>query len=152
MRLWRLALPRFASALDGEGARLFGGRWNSRGIPAVYSSKGPSTALLELLVHGDPEEWPDEYSLIELIAPDSLGTEVIAYAEFPANWRNVPHHPWFREIGDRWLLGQSTALLEVPSVVVPAEANVLINPRHPDAAEITVGSIQPFPLDERFKR
>ncbi len=151
MRLWRLASPRFAEAPDGEGARQFGGRWNSAGIPVIYSSVNVSTALLEMLVHVDPDYFPDDYRLVELYAPDDVSATTIELKEFPAEWRDDLDQAWFKMTGDEWLEGQSTLLMLVPSVIVPSESNALINPRHADHSHVEVRSVTPFPIDRRFK-
>lgn len=138
MRLWRVARAAFAD-LSGEGARLYGGRWNSPGRPVVYTAENPALAILEVRVHLDlaPELIPDDYVLIEI----ETGAVSVSESEDP----QAP-----QVLGDAWLSAGETALLKVPSFIAPRSANVLINPRHRDAASITVVATQPFDFDRRL--
>lgn len=139
MRLWRVARAAFAD-LSGEGARLYGGRWNSPGRPVVYAAENPALAILEVRVHLDlaPELIPDDYVLIE------IETGVATIGEFHASGQEP------RLLGDAWLAERTTALLQVPSFAAPRSFNVLINPDHPDAAGIVVVATQPFNFDRRL--
>jgi RES domain-containing protein len=138
MRLWRVARAAFAD-LNGEGARLYGGRWNSPGRPVVYTAENPALAILEVRVHLDlaPELIPDDYVLIE-IETGAASTGESGTAEEP------------QSLGDAWLTAGETALLKVPSFIAPRSANVLINPRHRDAAVIEVVGTQAFDFDRRL--
>lgn len=138
MRLWRVARAAFAD-LGGEGARLYGGRWNSPGRPVVYAAENPALAMLEVPVHLDlaPELIPDDYVLIE------IETGAASISE-----NGMAGEP--RALGDAWLGAGAAALLKVPSFIAPRSANVLINPRHRDAASIVVVGTQPFDFDRRL--
>jgi RES domain-containing protein len=149
MRLWRLA-RRVHSALDGEGARRAGGRWNSPGVPVVYTSGTLSLAVLELLAHTDPDLVPDDLRAFEIEVPDSLTADVLDAGKLPSNWRKLPNHPACRAIGDSWVKRQNHAILGVPSALVPEELNYLINPTHPDAARIRVARDRAFSFDSRL--
>jgi RES domain-containing protein len=141
--VFRLAKAAFA-ALDGEGARLYGGRWNSPGRPMVYAAATPSLAVLEVLVHLDlpTELMPDDYQLIGIDIPD--GSAVEALAETP------PEAAECRVIGDDFLSRSAALALVVPSVVVPQERNALINVRHPQMAGVRIVSQEPFKFDPRL--
>lgn len=91
MRVWRLARAVYA-LLNGEGARLYGGRWNSPGAPIVYTAGSPGTAVLELLVWTDPDEVPDDLRLYELHVPDDVPREAVERASLPPAWQE-PAHP-----------------------------------------------------------
>ena len=148
MIVWRLA--RLAHVkLDGEGARLAGGRWNSRGYPAVYTSSRLSLAALELLVHTDVPLVPPDLVACEIDIPDTLDTEAVELADLPRDWR-LPGHPSCRAIGDRWLDGGRTAVLRVPSAVVPEEWNYIINPAHRAAKTIEIVQRRKFAFDLRL--
>ena len=148
MILGRLA--RLAHAkLDGEGARLAGGRWNSRGHAAVYASSRLSLAALELLVHTDVPLVPPDLVAFEIDVPDTLAIESVDVAELPRDWR-LPGHPSCRAIGDTWLAEERTAVLRVPSAVVPEEWNYIINPTHPAAKAIQVVGRRKFAFDSRL--
>ncbi|MDP3747337.1 MAG: RES family NAD+ phosphorylase [Phenylobacterium sp.] len=143
MIVHRLAKAAF-TALDGEGARLFGGRWNSPGRPMIYAAASPSLAVLEVLVHLDlpPELMPDDYRLLSLELPDPGPIEHI---------EQTPEDDGARlAIGDRFLTDMASLALTVPSVVVPQERNTLINPRHPAAVGLRLVSNEPFSLDARL--
>ena len=143
MIVHRLAKAAY-TGLDGEGARLFGGRWNSPGRPMIYAAASPSLAVLEVLVHLDlpPELMPDDYRLLSLELPDTGPVEHIEQTPEDDGAR--------RAIGDRFLTQTASLALTVPSVVVPQERNTLINPRHPAAAGLRLVSNEPFSLDARL--
>jgi RES domain-containing protein len=148
MIVWRLA--RLAHAkLDGEGARLAGGRWNSRGRAAVYASSRLSLAALELLVHTDVRLVPLDLVAFEIDIPETLDIESVPLSELPKDWR-LPGHPGCRAVGDTWLAEERTAVLQVPSAVVPEEWNYIINPRHRAAKAIEVVRRRQFSFDSRL--
>jgi RES domain-containing protein len=149
MLLFRLA-RRVYPPLDGEGARLYGGRWNSPGAPAAYAASHLSLAVLELLVHTDPDTLPADLVAHTVEAPDDLPAERVDAASLPPDWREVPDHPACRALGDAWLAAARTPLLAVPSAVVPEETNWLLNPRHPAAARVRAVRARPFSFDARL--
>jgi RES domain-containing protein len=149
VKVWRLCKRRHA-ALDGEGARLAGGRWNSRGTTAIYASDSLSLAVLELLVHCDPALLPDDLVAIAIEIPDGLALRRIEIAELPRSWRRHPAPESLARIGDLWAKDVASAVLSVPSAVVPGERNVLFNPRHPDFVTIRAGRPERFALDARL--
>ena len=145
MELWRIS--NYAE-LSGIGGTKASGRWHSRGRRIVYLADHPSSALLEMLVHMDRDLLPASYQLLRLAVPDDLTCETIGSAELPADWRQAQITS--RAIGDRWLDGGSSALLQVPSAIVPEARNYLLNPAHPDAGRITIAEIIHAPFDERL--
>jgi RES domain-containing protein len=149
MRVWRIA-RRVHSSLDGEGARRAGGRWNSPGTPVVYTSGSLSRAVLELLVHTDPDLVPGDLRAFEIDVPDRIRSKPLEPGTLPSNWRNIPNHPGCRAVGDKWLQRQDSAVLAVPSSLVPEELNYLINPAHPDAGTIRVVRSRAFSFDRRL--
>lgn len=116
----------------------------------VYTSSALSLAVLELLVHTDPDLIPNDLHAFEVDCPGSLTPEVLDVARLPSNWRTIPNHPVCRAIGDEWVQRRSHPLLAVPSAVVPEELNYLINPGHPDAALIQIVRSRAFSFDERL--
>ena len=145
--VWRLTRPQYAPGLDGEGARLAGGRWNSPGTPAVYCSETLSLAVLECFVHLPKRLWgaarlpvmaavrialPEGAEVLEA-EPDALGDETET-----------------RAVGDRWLAEGRHLALRVPSVVVPQERNILLNPQHSLAGRIRVLDQAKFRFDPRM--
>lgn len=139
MLAWRLCREPFAD-LGGDGARLYGGRWNSPGRPLVYMAATAALAVLEVRVHLDlPLELvPDDYVLVTI----DLGDLAIEALE------TLPGAP--RDLGDLWLSEARTPLLRVPSLVVPESANLLLNPRHPDAAGARSRGQRRFVFDPRL--
>ena len=143
-------LARLAHAkLDGEGARLAGGRWNSHGRAAVYASSRLSLAALELLVHTDVSLVPADLVAFEIEIPDTLDIEAVEVSDLPRDWRS-PGDPTCRSIGDTWLAEERTAVLRVPSAVVPEESNYIINPKHRGAKAIHVVERRKFAFDSRL--
>jgi len=152
-RAWRLCRRRYAtSAFDGEGARLSGGRWNQAGIPVVYVSATVSLAALEAFVHMDPDEAPEDLVVIPVGIPDDLALTVIGVRGLPRNWRSTPAPPSLQRIGSEWARDGKTAVLSVPSAVVPQERNYLLNPRHPEFSRIETGKPELFHLDPRLRK
>lgn len=146
MRIWRLSKPEFFPGLDGEGSRLAGGSWNSVGQPVVYMSSSLALAALEVLVNLTAEQRrPGRLPKLVAVAVD-LGLEMIESASLPLR-KDVAET---RDYGDAWLASLSSLALSVPSRVIPLERNVLLNPRHPAMAIVTVALTEPFVFDDRL--
>ena len=140
MEAWRLCRRPYAD-LTGEGARRFGGRWNSPGRKVVYLAEHAALAALEVRVHLDLPFalLPADFVLMRVIMPDNPNTL------FPADTNSV-------ETGDSWLAEGRSAVLRVPSVLVPHAWNLLLNPNHPDAARSSIRDLEPFGFDPRLWR
>jgi len=149
LELWRIA-RRAQVAPDGEGARLYGGRWNSPGTAVVYAASRLSLAALEYLVHIDPDDAPDDLVALRLSVPGNTTELVLASESLPAGWQRTPPPPECQTIGDRWARNREHLLLRIPSVLVPEESNVLVNPMHPDASLVRVEGFRPFSFDPRL--
>lgn len=139
-------------AIDGEGARRYGGRWNSIGRPVVYSSGTLSLAALEYLVHVDAENAPTDLVAVTIAIPDALQVDYVRHVTLPKGWQETVDVAACRAIGDEWLISRSTAVLAVPSATVISEYNYLINPAHPDARAVLVTEQLPFAFDPRLVR
>lgn len=151
MRAWRIAAAHFSKTpLDGEGSRLFGGRWSSAGVKMAYTSESVALAALETLVHYDADVIPDNLVLIAVDIPRALRIETIADGVLPKDWRAYPAPTALQALGDAWIKRARTALLSVPSVIAPEERNLLINPVHPDCGRITSRIVRPFAFDPRM--
>ncbi len=149
LTVWRLVTARFAeSAFTGEGARLYGGRWNRKGVPLVYTSCTQSLAMLELLVQDDPLR--ARYVMIPATIPKGVMIERVAVETLPADWRELAAREQLQAIGTAWAKQISSAVLAVPSTVIPAETNYLLNPLHPAFAKIEIGQPQIFVTDLRL--
>lgn len=149
LTVWRITTARFAtSAFTGEGARLYGGRWNPKGYPIVYTAESRSLALLEMLVQDDPLR--ANYVLVPAHIPNDLSITTIQTQELPEDWRNLSTRDTLQTVGKDWLTSMRSAILSVPSAVLPAERNYLINPNHPDFQKIMLGSPESLQTDMRL--
>jgi len=149
LRVWRLVTARFVdSAFSGDGARRYGGRWNKKGVPLVYTAGSQSLAMLEMLVQDEPLR--ARYVTIAAEIPTGIKIDRITLAQLPTDWRNRAALEQLRTIGSAWALQLSSAVLEVPSAVVPAEANYLLNPKHPDYSKVLIGEPQTLVTDLRL--
>jgi RES domain-containing protein len=147
--VWRLVTARFAdSAFSGEGARLYGGRWNPKGVPMVYTSGTQSLAMLEMLVQDEPLR--ARYVILPATLPKGMKIERITPERLPAGWRDFAAREQLQAIGADWARRRSSAVLAVPSAVIPSEANYLLNPLHPSFARIEIGEAQDFITDLRL--
>jgi RES domain-containing protein len=149
MRVWRIS-RRIYPPLDGEGARLFGGRWNSRGSPVVYTAGSLALAVLEVLVHTDRDLIPNDLHAFEIEIPDAWTPRIVSLDELPAGWDAHDELELCQRFGDAWIHTAAEAVLAVPSAIVPEELNYLINVRHPDAEEVRVVSSRPFTFNPRL--
>lgn len=137
MELYRIAQEKYSDDLSGNGARLFGGRWNSEGLFAVYTSSSRALALLETLAH-TPAKMLNErnYSLITLSIPDTIKTEELDKNKLTEGWDAPDTRPLTKRLGDKFLRSKTGLFLAVPSVLMPEENNFLINPLHPDIKRV----------------
>ena len=149
MRLWRICSRRHRR-FDGEGARLYGGRWNHAGTSVVYTSSSLSLAALELFVHLDIDMVPADLVAIQADVPDTIHIEVVTLESLPKNWRHYPVPEALKDIGTAWAARASTAILAVPSAVIPEERNYLLNPKHRDLKRLRVHKPVPFHFDPRM--
>lgn len=138
--------------LDGEGARRYGGRWNSPGLAVVYASASLALAALEFLVHLDSSEAPRDLLAMRITIPDDLSVSEVKLRSLPARWDRYPAADACRRLGDAWLAAGKTAVLKVPSAPVREEWNVLLNPRHADFQRIKEVSVRRFQFDQRLVR
>ena len=150
-RSWRIAKSaRAATAFDGEGARLYGGRWNSPGTVVVYTAQTESLAALELLVHLQASQLLMSYCSLPVDFDDAL-VEVVDPTSLPSDWRSSPAPSVLQQIGDRWAADHRSVVLQLPSAIVPREANFIINPRHPDFGSLSIGPPDSFDFDPRLE-
>ncbi len=151
--VWRLSKRKYAAdVFAGDGPRMFGGRWNPVGVPMVYTSMSLSLAVLEVFVHMPKEAEPDDYVAVRAELPvDALTMERLVLKKLPSNWKQV-ESPATQAIGAAWAQSRRSLVLMVPSVVVPGEWNVIVNPRHADAGKIRIVETTPFRFDTRMFR
>ena len=147
---WRVVTERYAdTAFSGEGARLYGGRWNPKGVAMVYTAQTQSLALLEMLVQDSPLR--ARYVMIPASIPEKI-VERIDPASLPRDWRDISARAELQQLGSAWDRKRTSAVLAVPSAVVPAESNYLLNPNHPDFALVLVGTRDEWLTDPRLLR
>jgi len=151
MHIWRLARAVY-DPLDGEGARLYGGRWNREGTPLVYTSDHLSLCVLEQLVHLSPADVPEDLTAFAIEVPEDLLVESISADDLPEDWDRVADHPACQQLGELWVRKGSSPVLKVPSAVLPMETNYLINPHHPKASTIEIVEARAFRFDQRLFR
>jgi RES domain-containing protein len=147
--LWRISNH---LSLAGEGALRASGRWHTRGTRIVYCAENPAAALLEILVHFEIEirDLPARYRLLKIDVPDDVQIGRVSLEDLSKDWPENPEMT--RAIGDAWLASGSTALLRVPSAIVPETYNVLLNPGHQDAKRIVVVRASEHVIDARLMK
>ena len=151
LRVWRITTARHAErAFDGEGARLYGGRWNHSGTPLVYTSWMLSLCALEYFVHLEPAMTPRSLVAIQAEIPADLRIELLEASDLPSDWRTYPAPDSLKDLGTAWARGKKAVALSVPSAVIPHERNVLLNPAHPEFARIRIHPAEPFAFDPRM--
>jgi RES domain-containing protein len=147
---WRIVKARrSANAFDGEGARIEGGRWNSPGVPVVYTSQSAALAALEMLVHLGRGAILSAYVLIPCTFEESLVSK-LDRKRLPRNWRAYPAPAELQVIGDEWVKAGTSAVLDVPSAVIATDSNYLLNPHHDGFRAIKIRTSQPFTFDLRL--
>ena len=148
MILYRITNARYADDLSGNGARLYGGRWNSEGRAMVYLAASRSLAILESLAHLSPTNIPGDYVMLTVDAPDDFFE--IDIKLLPNNWSIYPEPNILKQIGNSFLQKNEYLLLKVPSAIVPQEFNYLMNPTHQKAGSVKIINKTPFIFDERI--
>lgn len=155
--IWRIATdtPTYeADDLTGAGAKATGGRWNAAGVAVVYTSQTRALACLETVVHLNAGGLPLNRYLVDVMVPDDLWTDaqVTTSASLPVGWDAEPAGRTSIEFGTGWIRSSTSALLVVPSVMVPEEFNILINPQHSGCARITAAKVRKWLYDPRLAK
>ncbi|MDQ2822014.1 MAG: RES family NAD+ phosphorylase [Pseudomonadota bacterium] len=151
--VWRIAVeaPGYtASDLSGTGARITGGRWNSQGVPVVYCASSIALATLETVHYVRSGGLPFNRFLVRIDIPEAVWQARRVLDPLPGGWDAIPAGLAARRAGDAWLASGASALLLVPSVIVPDECNVLINPGHGDAGAMVATTLKRWTYDPRF--
>ena len=152
MEVFRLARANRRHDLSGYGAYLYGGRWNLPGMAVLYTATQRAMALLETLVHLPVADLPDDMYLMTLEVPDDVSRESLAPADLPPDWQRLSMPLPTATLGHAWLQAGRSLALQVPSVVVPQETNLLLNPAHPEFIRVRLLDAQPFFFDERLRK
>ncbi len=152
MKLWRICRAiHAAGAFSGDGARLYGGRWNSPGVKVVYASSSLALAAIETFVHLEPNLRPDDLVSIEAEIPEGVHVERLNPHSLPRKWHELRDDS-LRSMGDRWACGGKAIALLVPSAAIRGEWNVLINPEHADFRKLKIEKPAAFEFDLRMFR
>lgn len=147
---WRIVKRKLAGrAFDGEGARRYGGRWNSKGVAVIYTAQSQSLAALEMLAHLDSAQLLQHYAVIPVRIHPSLVIRVDV-SSLPKDWKVSPPPRRLAAIGDAWVWSQESPVLQAPSAVVPAESIFLLNPLHPHFKRLEIGKPARFQFDPRL--
>ena len=151
---YRIVSAEFASTslaiMSGEGAYLYGGRWNSKGVRVVYLGTSLAQAAMEMLVHLNRSDILNKTYFKMSVTFDKSFMQHIAIDDLPSNWMEPTMESSVQEVGNQWIANKSSLILQVPSAAVPGEYNYLFNPLHPDAHRATFGPILPFNYDTRL--
>ncbi len=148
MRVYRITNTKYAHDLSGTGAALFGGRWNRKGTPLLYTGESREIALLETIVHTPPLLIPS-LDLLILEIPDDSVTKLTA-KQLPLNWQDYPAPAILAQLGEKWVQDGKTIALKVPSCIVPSAHNYLLNCRHPEYGRVKLIERSAFRFDGRL--
>lgn len=148
MIVYRLTTAAYKNDLSGIGAKLYGGRWNSPGLPVIYTAENISLAVLEILVRTDKYSIPITYNLVKISFPDTATVIEIQEKKLKRNWEFDPGYTQW--MGDEFLKANEALIMKVPSAVVPEESNYLLNPGHPDFKKIKIAETDAFNFDKRL--
>ncbi len=152
MIVFRVAKSNYCRDLTGNGARLSGGRWNSKGIPMLYTAENKPLCMFEVLVHIPMHLLPGDFKIaaIEIKKPGQISE--IQLNELPPDWNNLPFTSSTQEIGNNFIKQNKNLILKAPSAVIPGSFNLLINPSHSDISTVKVIKVEDFYLDPRIKK
>jgi len=152
MRFWRICRRRYAAeAARGEGAFLYGGRWNSRGVRVVYASTSLALAAIETFVNLEPRLQPKDLVSIAGEIPETLEIDRVTLDALPLRWRKTRDES-LRRFGDEWTRARRTVALLVPAATIPGEWNILLNPAHARFARVRFYEPKAFEFDVRMFR
>lgn len=150
MRVYRIAKDTYAKDLSGEGARLYGGRWNRKGTSVLYTAENSSLAMLEKLVHIPVYVFPKDLKIIVLELPETMTMSRIALEDLPEDWMYRAEHPNVLDMGDQFVAQSAFLCLRVPSAINPIDDNILVNPKHPDFSKVKIVDELPIVFDKRL--
>ncbi|MDX2195947.1 MAG: RES family NAD+ phosphorylase [Cytophagales bacterium] len=150
MLVYRLSLDEYAHDLSGLGAEMYGGRWNNKGMPAVYTSEHRSLCVLETLANVIQFGNKKQFCMTEISIPDELTIKTYAAQLLPKGWNGEEYRFVSAGLGTEWLSGMGSAVLKVPSVLIHEEYNYIINPRHSDAKHIKICMVYNYHIQNRL--
>lgn len=148
MIVYRITLAIHADALVASGSPA---RWNSKDVKVIYTSSTRSLACLENIVHRNSRGLNRLFRTMIIEIPAHLKIELINQNKLPSNWQEFRSIPITQKLGDGWIASAKSAILRVPSVIIPGEYNYLLNPAHKDFKKIKYVDNEPFEFDARLK-
>ena len=148
MTVFRICNPQFSEDISGTGAKLYGGRWNSKGVAALYASEHISLSVLEMLVHNRFTDFAIVLNLLHLAFADTLSIKEVKSNKLKTDWIN--DFDYTRFMGDQFIQAGTHAILKVPSAVIKEEHNFIINPLHADFKKIKITQTVSFSTDKRL--
>ena len=150
MIVYRIGKTKYAGDLKGEGARLFGGRWNNKMVGCVYTSESRALAVLEYTVNVNIDDIPRALSITVIEIPDRT-LSILNETDLPGDWKLSPAPSSTKDFGSKLLLAAAEPVIKIPSTIIPAEFNFLLNPQHPDSKKFKITGIVDFVYDVRIK-
>jgi len=147
MVVYRITTAKWANKLSGSG---YPARWNPRYVQVIYTASSIALACLENLVHRSGEGLNANFRVVEINIPNEVTSKEITLEELPENWHTINGYSACQSIGRRWVEEQKSCTLVVPSSIIPAETNLLINPNHPEFHQISIRNIREFSFDKRL--
>ncbi|HWH61850.1 MAG TPA: RES family NAD+ phosphorylase [Ginsengibacter sp.] len=151
MKVYRIGWTKHADDLSGEGSKLFGGRWNHKGIPCIYTSESRALALLEYSVNVNIDEIPRALSCVTIEIPNR-SIKLISENKLPGNWKNFPAPSDTKDLGSKLLSALKVTVIKIPSSIIKEEFNYLLNPLHAPNKNFKVVDIKDFIYDVRIKK
>lgn len=150
MVFYRFGLKKFIFDLSGQGAKIYGGRWNSIGNAMLYTSCTPSLSMLEFACNASGIAKTIKTSLLTLKLDGKFKIDELSVNDLPTNWQQVPAPDSLKIIGNNWLNSNKTLMMKVPSAVMPIEFNFLINPLHKDFSKLNIDTVIDMNIDNRI--
>ena len=148
MKVYRITGKKHASDISGTGAAMYGGRWNKKGSPVLYTGESKEIALLETIVHTPPSIIP-ALDLVTIEIPDD-SIQVIHMKDLPDNWTNYPAPAILAEIAENWIDSNASIALKVPSCIIHSSNNYILNCRHPEYHKVKIVNQKGFHFDTRL--
>lgn len=148
--VYRIVKTKRAEDLSGEGAKIYGGRWNAPGTPVLYTAQSRALAALEALVHIPYNVLSSQFSLIEIQIPAKAEVLEIHLNSLPKDWTKNEHMEFLHGIGEKWIKKTKFPVMKVPSAIIPEEYNLIVNPLHPALKKMKIKKHRPFKFDERL--
>lgn len=150
MIVYRASKNNYSDDLSGEGSRLAGGRWSSKGVPMVYTAENKALCMFELAVHVSMDSIPTNYKIVKIEISHSASIKKISIKNLPSDWRVLPYSNSTQQIGNDFIKRNKELVLKVPSAVVSDSFNYLINPKHKDIGLVKIIDKENIDLDSRI--